>query len=51
MCTLKAQFKDDAGFYTMSWSFDPELWSVRDLISHECYKSNSKLVKILSNEK
>ena len=51
MQILKAQFEDSAGFYTMTWSFNPELWSVRDLISHECQKSNSKLVKIISNGK
>ena len=51
MQILKAQFEDSAGFYTMTWSFNPELWSVRDLISHECHKSNSKLVTIISNEK
>jgi hypothetical protein len=51
MCILKAQFQDEAGLYTMTWSFNPELWSVRDLISHECQKSNSKLVTIISNEK
>ena len=51
MCILKAQFQDEAGLYTMTWSFNPKLWSVRDLISHECQKSNSKLVTIISNEK
>lgn len=51
MKTLKAQFKDEAGIYTMTWSYNPELWQVRDLILHECNKSNSKLVNILSNEK
>lgn len=51
MSILKAQFEDSAGLYTMSWSFNPELWSVRDLILHECHKSNSKLVTIISNEK
>lgn len=51
MSILKAQFEDKAGVYTMTWSFDPELWSVRDLILHECHKSNSKLLNIISNEK
>jgi hypothetical protein len=51
MQILKAQFKDDAGLYTMTWSYNPELWQARDIISHECQKSNSKLIKILSNEK
>ena len=49
MCTLKAQFKDDAGFYTMTWLFNPELWEVKDLLAHECKKSNSVLIKILKN--
>jgi hypothetical protein len=51
MSILKAQFQDEAGLYTMTWSYNAELWSVRDLISHECQKSNSKLVNIISNEK
>lgn len=51
MSILKAQFEDSAGIYTMTWSYNPELWQVRDLISHECHKSNSKLVNIISNEK
>lgn len=51
MKTLKAQFKDEAGIYTMTWSYNPDIWQVRDLILHECYKSNSKLVNIISNEK
>lgn len=51
MSILKAQFEDKAGVYTMTWSFNPELWSVRDLIQHECHKSNSKLLNIISNEK
>ena len=51
MKTLKAQFKDEAGLYTMIWSYDANLWEVKDLIQHECHKSNSKLVNIISNEK
>ena len=51
MSILKAQFQDSAGLYIMTWSFNSELWSVRDLILHECHKSNSKLVTIISNEK
>jgi hypothetical protein len=51
MSILKAQFQDSAGIYTMTWSYNPELWQARDLISHECHKSNSKLVNIISNEK
>jgi hypothetical protein len=51
MKVLKAQFQDKAGIYTMTWSYNSELWGVRDLIQHECHKSNSKLINILSNEK
>ena len=51
MLVLKAQFQDKAGYYTMTWSFNPDLWQAKDLLSHECKKSNSKLVNILSNEK
>ena len=51
MLVLKAQFKDKAGFYTMMWSYNPELWAVKDLLAHEQKKSNSKLVNIISNEK
>jgi hypothetical protein len=51
MLVLKAQFKDEAGYYTMTWSFNPDLWQAKDLLSHECKKSNSKLVNIISNEK
>jgi hypothetical protein len=51
MKKLKAQFKDQAGLYTMTWSYNEELWEIKDLIKNECLKSNSKLVNILSNEK
>lgn len=51
MRVLKAEFQDKAGTYTMTWSYNSDLWGVRDLIQHECYKSNSKLINILSNEK
>lgn len=51
MLVLKAQFQDKAGLYTMTWSYNSELWSVRDLIQTECKISNSKLVNIISNEK
>ncbi len=47
MKTLKAQFKDDAGYYTMTWSYNPELWEAKDLISHECKKCKSKFIQIL----
>jgi hypothetical protein len=51
MRVLKAEFQDKAGTYTMTWSYNSDLWGVRDLIQHECHKSNSKLINILSNEK
>jgi hypothetical protein len=51
MKVLKAEFQDKAGTYTMTWSYNAELWEVKDLIQHECHKSNSKLVNIISNEK
>jgi hypothetical protein len=51
MKTLKAKFQDEAGFYTMIFSFNPELWEVKDILAHECKKSNSKLIEILSYEK
>jgi len=51
MKKLKAQFKDQSGLYTMTWSYNAELWEVKDLIKNECEKSKSKLVNILSNEK
>ena len=51
MLVLKAQFKDKAGYYTMTWSFNPDLWEAKDLLAHECKKEKSKLVKIISNEK
>ena len=49
MIVLKAKFKDEAGFYTMIWSYNPDLWSAKDLLAHECSKSNSQLIEILSN--
>jgi hypothetical protein len=51
MLVLKAQFKDESGYYTMTWSFNPELWTVRDLLAYECKESKSQLIKIISNEK
>jgi len=51
MLVLKAQFKDKAGFYTMTWSYNSDLWQAKDLLAHEQKKSNSKLVNIISNEK
>lgn len=50
MRVVKAEFQDMAGTYTMTWSFDPELWQVKDIIQNECKTNNSKLLNILSNE-
>ena len=47
MKVLKAEFQDKAGIYTMTWSYNSNLWGVRDLIQHECHKSNSKLINKL----
>jgi hypothetical protein len=47
MKVIKAQFKDEAGYYTMTWSFNPELWEVKDIISHECKTSNSTFIKFI----
>jgi hypothetical protein len=51
MLVLKAQFKDKAGVYNMTWSYNPESKSSKDLIQTECKKYNSKLVNIILNEK
>lgn len=51
MKTLKAQFKDTAGLYTMTFYYNAALWEVKDLVQSECSKSDSKLVNIISNEK
>ena len=50
MKVLKAMFKDKAGYYTMTWSFNPDLWEAKDLLSHEIKTNKSNLVKIISNE-
>jgi hypothetical protein len=51
MLILKAQFKDKAGYYTMTWSYNPELKRAKDFLSNEIKTSNSNLIKIISNEK
>jgi len=51
MKTLKAEFQDKAGRYTMTFYYNAELWEVKDLVQNECSKSNSKLVNIIANEK
>jgi len=49
MKTIKAQFKDEAGYYTMTWSFNHELWTIKDIIQHECKKSNSQFIKFINH--
>ncbi len=49
MKVIKAQFKDQAGYYTMTWSFNPGLWEVKDIISHECKTNNSTFIKFLEH--
>ena len=49
--TVKAQFKDESGYYDLTLTYNPELWSVAELIAHEMDKSNSKLIQIYFNEK
>jgi hypothetical protein len=51
MLVLKAKFKDKAGYYTMTWSYNPELKKAKDFLSNEIKINNSNLVKIISNEK
>jgi len=56
MQIIKASFKDKAGYYTMTWSFDPKLWEVKDLLYNEMIKSDSRLLEVkylnkLPNEK
>jgi len=51
MKIVKAQFKDEAGYYTMTWSFNHELWTIKDIIQHECEKSKSTFIKFLNHEK
>lgn len=50
MQVVKAEFRDEAGTYTMTFSYDPQLWTVAELIAHEMDKSNSKLIRIISND-
>jgi hypothetical protein len=47
MKVIKAQFKDESGYYTMTWSFDPNLWEIIDIIRNECQVSNAKFIKYI----
>jgi len=49
MKTIKAQFKDEAGYYTMIWSFNHELYQIKDIIAHECQSSNSLFIKFINH--
>ncbi len=51
MKTIKAQFKDEAGYYTMIFTFNHELWTIKDIISHECKTSNSNFIKFINHGK
>jgi hypothetical protein len=51
MKVIKAQFKDEAGYYTMTWSFNPTLWEVKDIIQNECKKSKATFIKFISYDK
>jgi protein-tyrosine phosphatase len=48
MKTIKAQFKDQAGYYTMIFTFNQELWTIKDIIAHECKKENSQFIKFIN---
>lgn len=50
MKTVKAQFKDEAGFYTMIFTFNHELWTIKYILSHECKSSNSQFIKFINYE-
>lgn len=50
MKTIKAQFKDEAGYYTMIFIFNHELWTIKDILSHECQSSNSQFIKFINYE-
>jgi hypothetical protein len=49
MKTIKAKFQDEAGFYTMTFSFNADLWSISDILKNECQKSNAKFIQFLYN--
>lgn len=50
MKVIKAQFKDQAGYYTMTWSFNHELYQIKDIIAHECSTYNSTFIKFINHE-
>lgn len=50
MKTIKAQFKDDSGYYTMMWTFNHEIWTIKDIIQHECKSSKSQFIKFINHE-
>lgn len=51
MKIIKAQFKDQGGIYTMTWSYNPELWDAKDIIQNECKKNRSTFLKFIIDEK
>lgn len=47
MKKIKAQFKDEYGFYTMIFTFNADLWQAKDIIQNECQKSNSQFIQFI----
>lgn len=47
MKVFKAKFQDEAGFYTMTFSFNADLWSRIDIIKNECQRSNAKFIQFI----
>lgn len=45
---IKAQFKDEAGYYTMTFTFNHDIWSIKEIIQHECYKAKSTFIKFIN---
>jgi len=49
MKVVKAQFKDQGGYYTMTWSYNPQLWEVKDIIKNEEKKCRSTFIKFINH--
>lgn len=48
MKEIKAQFKDEYGFYTMIFTFNADLWQAKDIIQNECQNSNSQFIQFIT---
>jgi hypothetical protein len=48
MKEIKAKFKDEHGFYTMTFTFNPILWEIKDIIQNECKKSKSRFIQFIT---